>query len=312
MNKNIIIVVGPTAVGKTKYSIQIAKAFDGEIVSADSMQLYKYMDIGSAKPTASEQAEIKHYLVDEIHPRDKFSVAVYQKMAKDAINRIFDIGKTPVISGGTGLYVNSLIYEMDFSAPPDHEGYRQELECIAIEQGNLALHKLLEAKDKEAAERIHHNNVKKVIRALEILKETGDGTNVRPFEKSFVETGEYSYTLIGLDRNREELYERIDKRVDVLMEMGLLEEIKSLMKMGLDESDISMKGIGYKELIGCLKGEYDLDHGIYLVKRNSRHYAKRQLTWFRRYDNIKWFNLSSYKNDEEGIEDIVSWIQKNR
>lgn len=310
MNREIIIVAGPTAVGKTKYAIEIAKKFNGEIVSSDSMQLYKFMDIGSAKPTEEEQAQVKHYLVDEIDPREKFSVAEYQKLAKAAIEEIFSKGKIPIISGGTGLYVNSLIYDMDFSAPPAGNEYREKLEKLAEQHGNEYVHKLLEEKDKESALRIHPNNLKKVIRALEVVDTSKEG--IKSFEKSFIKTKDYSYKLIGLSRDREELYDRVNLRVDLLMDMGLKDEIKNLLDMGLTADNISMKGIGYKEIIGYFDGKYDLEQAIYLVKRNTRHYAKRQLTWFRRYEDIKWFNISEYSSDDEAIKEIITWLKENK
>ncbi len=309
MKRKILILVGPTAVGKTEYAIDIAKALDGEIVSADSMQLYKYMDIGSAKPTETEREAAVHYLVDEIDPRDEFSVFEYMKLAKNAINHIFEREKVPVISGGTGLYINSLIYEMDFSVKPENSDYRKGLEKIAASEGNQALHDRLKVEDPQAAERIHPNNVKKVIRALEMLKE-GQG-KVREFSESFVKTKDYEYCLVGLKRYREELYERIDRRVDILMDEGLLDEIKMLQNMGLTEENISMKGIGYKEIFGFLNGEYDLAEAVRLIKRNTRHYAKRQMTWFRRYDEIRWFNLSEYESKENALNDILKYWKEN-
>ena len=308
--RQIIIIVGPTAVGKTKYAIEAAKALDGEIISSDSMQLYKFMDIGSAKPTPEEQAQVQHYLVDEIDPREPFSVAEYQKRAKAAIEEIFAKGKTPIISGGTGLYVNSLIYDMDFSAPPADKGYRQELEKLAEEKGNMFLYEMLQEKDPESAKRIHFNNTKKIIRALEVVEQSGSG--IKDFEESFVKTKDYSYKLIGLTRDREELYNRIDMRVDILMDMGLLDEIKGLLDMGLNADNISMKGIGYKEIIGYMNGEYDLEEAVYLVKRNSRRYAKRQMTWFRRYDDIQWLNISEFKDDDEAIKEMLTWLKESK
>lgn len=301
-DRKILILAGPTAVGKTEYSLELAKKLDGEIVSADSMQLYKFMDIGSAKPTKEEMARAVHHMVDEIDPREEFSVFMYNEMAKKAIEDIFSRGKTPIISGGTGLYVNSLIYEMDFSAMPDNKEYRKQLEDMAKTKGNDLLHAMLKEKDPKAAERIHPNNVKKVIRALEMLEEGQE--RVREFSESFVKTKDYDYCLIGLCRDREELYDRINKRVDILFDMGLLEEIESLDKMGLTEEHISMKGIGYKEVFGYLRGEYDLDEAVYLVKRNTRHYAKRQMTWFRRYEDMHWVDLS-LRSKEEAIKDIL-------
>ena len=247
----VIFICGPTASGKTKYTIELAKKIDGEIVSCDSMQLYKYMNIGSAKPTEEEQKEIKHYLVDEIDPREKFSVARYQEMAKKAINEIDSKGKTPIVEGGTGLYLNSLIYNMDFSG------------------GSF-------------------DNV--------------SGENNK--------TNDYEVILIGLTRDREELYDRINKRVDIMVENGLFDEVKGLIDMGLTYDDISMKGIGYKEIISYFNGEYSKEEAIDKTKQNSRHFAKRQMTWFRRYSDMNWINISECKNDNEVIEKILWVLQK--
>lgn len=307
MDREIIVVCGPTAVGKTKYAIETALNVDGEVVSCDSMQLYKFMDIGSAKPTAEEQAQVKHYLVDEIDPRDSFSVAKYQKMAKAAIEEIFSKEKVPVIAGGTGLYLNSLLYDMDFSAPPKESEYRDALYAEAEEKGVQAVYDRLVAVDPAAAERIHPNNLKKVIRALEAA-ESGD--KVKNFATDLQPCKDYKVKLIGLTRDRSELYDRINRRVDILIENGLLEEVRGLLDMGLSEGDISMKGIGYKEIIGYYNGEYDLETAVNLVKKNTRRYAKRQLTWFRRYKDMKWFDISTYENDEECLEDILSWLKK--
>ena len=301
--KSILIIAGPTAVGKTEYAIETALKLEGEIVSADSMQLYRYMDIGSAKPTDEERSRVHHYLVDEIDPRQDFSVFEYQKRAQEAIREIFGKGKTPVISGGTGLYIHSLMYEMDFSARPDTKDLRLRLEQKAEEEGGEVLHQMLMGLDPEAAERIHPNNVKKIIRALEIL-ETGEA--LRPFEKSFVPVSDYEVCLIGLTRDRQELYDRIDRRVDLLMEQGLVEEVRKLGEMGLTEDSISMKGIGYKEVFGFLKGEYDLEEAARLIKRNTRRYAKRQLTWLRRYKGLHWVDLSS-GNKEGSLEEILRY-----
>lgn len=301
--RKIIVVAGPTAVGKTEYAIEVAKKINGEIVSCDSMQLYKYMDIGSAKPTAEERAQVYHYLVDEIDPKEAFSVAEYQKLAKQAIEEIFEKGKIPVIAGGTGLYLNSLLYNMDFGGAKSDDQLRRKLEEIAENEGVDALYDLLLEKDQDAAGRIHKNNVKKVIRAIEAIELNG---KVEDFNNLNVPTDEYEVLMLCLNRNRDELYDRINRRVDILMDMGLLEEVKSLMDMGFTADDIAMKGIGYKEIIGYFDGEYDLETAVELVKRNTRRYAKRQITWFKRYENMKWFNLS-----EEGLEDVISWVERN-
>ncbi|MDO5414199.1 MAG: tRNA (adenosine(37)-N6)-dimethylallyltransferase MiaA [Bacillota bacterium] len=309
-SNTIIAVAGPTAVGKTKFAILLAQEFDGEVVSCDSMQLYKFMDIGSAKPTPEEMMLAKHHLVDLIDPRDEFSVAQYQKLAKAAIKDILDRGKTPIISGGTGLYLNSLLYDMDFSSAPGDNSYRDELTEIAEKDGREALHKMLEEQDPTAAAAIHPNNTKKIIRALERLKE-GEG-QIRQFSDITAETKDYETVLIGLTRERAELYDRINKRVDILMDEGLLEEVKGLADMGLTKENISMKGIGYKELMDYLDGISTLDAAIDTIKKNTRHYAKKQLTWFRRYDKIKWFNISNFDSDNNAFEEIKKWLLTRR
>lgn len=309
MNRQIIIIAGPTAVGKTEYAIETAKAINGEIVSADSMQLYKYMDIGSAKPSKSELAQVKHYLVDQIDPREKFSVAKYQRLAKAAIEEIFAKGKVPVISGGTGLYINSLMYEMDFAAGPADDLLRKQLEQLASEKGREYLHTELAKLDPEAAARIHPNNTQKIIRAIEAAQ---NGNKVKSFDNASVPTADYDVLLAGLTRDRAELYDRINTRVDMLVSQGLADEVASLMQMGLGYDDISMKGIGYKEIIGFYDGRYSLDEAIELIKKNTRHYAKRQLTWLRRYDNIKWFNLSDYEDKAMAMGDILRWLNTNK
>lgn len=307
MNK-IVAVAGPTAVGKTKFAIEIAKKFNGEIVSCDSMQLYKYMDIGSAKPTEEEIAQVKHHLIDFIDPRDDFSVAQYQSLAKKAIKDILNREKLPVISGGTGLYLNSIIYEMDFSRSCRDIDYRKELEHIAAQQGSQALHNMLKRADKEASLSIHPNNTKKIIRALERIHQ-GEG-KIKAFKDIKQETRDYDTVIIGLTRNRQELYERINQRVDVLMQTGLLDEVKALLDKGLTPEHISMKAIGYKEIMDYFLGKYDLETAVDKVKKNTRHYAKKQLTWFRRYDKIKWYNISDFNDDEDALESIVKWLEK--
>lgn len=308
MNK-IIALAGPTAVGKTKFAIKLADEFDGEIVSCDSMQLYKYMDIGSAKPTPEEMEQARHHLVDMIDPREEFSVAEYQRLAKQAISDIFSRGKLPVISGGTGLYLNSLLYDMDFSAAPQDQAYRQELAEIAEKQGDDVLHSMLAEQDPQAAAAIHPNNRKKVIRALERLRE-GEG-RVRPFSSIKNETKDYDVLLIGLTRERAELYDRINRRVDILVEQGLFDEVEKLRDMGLTAENISMKGIGYKEILDFFSGKYTRDEAIDTIKKNTRHYAKKQLTWFRRYDKMNWYNISEFDNDDNAAGVIAAWVRKN-
>ena len=292
--------------GKTKFAIEIARSFDGEIVSCDSMQLYKYMNIGSAKPTPEEMAQVKHHLVDFLDPREDFSVARYQKLATGTIDEIFAAGKIPVIPGGTGLYLNSLLYDMDFSAVPQDFSYRNQLAELAEKEGSQALHDILAQKDQAAAACIHPNNTKKIIRALERLRE-GEGS-VRPFSTIKEADRDYEIILIGLTRDRAELYDRINMRVDILMEAGLADEVRNLMNMGLTTEHISMKGIGYKEIMDHFLGKCTLEEAVEIVKKNTRHYAKKQLTWFRRYDKMNWYNISEYDSDNDAVEDIVKWL----
>ncbi len=299
--KKILVVAGPTAVGKTEYAIKLAQKFNGEIVSCDSMQLYKFMDIGSAKPTKKEQLLAKHHLIDFVDPREEFSVAIYQRLAREAIEKLLDEGKLPIIAGGTGLYLNSILYDMDFGISAKNDAIREKYEAIAREEGNHVLYEILAQKAPEVAQRLHENNVKRIIRALEAIEV--NGYKIDDFKNVKQMTSEYCPIMLCLTRDRQELYDRINKRVDILIQKGLLDEIKMLMQMGLTKDNISMKGIGYKELIGYLDGEYDLEHAIWLIKRNTRRYAKRQLTWFKRYDDMEWFNLS---NQDE--EEIIAWV----
>lgn len=305
--REITVIAGPTAVGKTKYAIEAAKFLGGEVVSCDSMQLYKYMDIGSAKPTPEEMAQVKHHLVDIIDPSEPFSVADYQKLAKAAIEEIFSSGKTPVIAGGTGLYLNSLMYDMDFGNASQNPELRRELEKEAESLGAEALHAKLASIDPDAAERIHPNNIKKVIRAIEGAI-TGD--KIKDFKACQEKCKDYEINLIVLTRNREQLYDRINKRVDLLVEQGLFDEVKGLLDRGLTADDISMKGIGYKEIIAYFDGDLPREDAIDLIKKNTRHFAKRQITWFKRYEEAKWLNISDFNGDEAAVEEMLEWLKK--
>ncbi len=304
--RKIIAVAGPTAAGKTEYAIRVAEAVGGEVVSCDSMQLYKFMDIGSAKPTPEEQARVKHWLVDEIDPREEFSVARYRDMAKGYIEDIFSRGKTPVIAGGTGLYLNSLLYDMDFSEADKDMELRQTLMDEAALFGPEYIHKKLEAVDPVKASKIHPNNVKKVIRALEGAML---GNGIGEFADLKERTKDYDTLLIGITRDREELYDRINRRVDIMVEQGLFKEVEGLLEMGLQEEDISMKGIGYKEIIGFFDGIYTREEAIDKIKQNTRHLAKRQMTWFRRYEDMNWINVSEL--GEDGAWEKISLLINN-
>ena len=300
--RKIIVIAGPTACGKTEYAIKVAQHADGEIVSCDSMQLYKYMSIGSAKPTPEEQAAVRHWLIDEIDPRDEFSVARYRDMAKDAINDILSRGKVPVVAGGTGLYLNSLLYDMDFSDADKDTELRKTLMDEAELFGPEFVHKKLEMIDPIKASKIHPNNLKKVIRALE---GASSGKGIADFSDLRTRTADYDVLLIGITRDRDELYDRINRRVDIMVEQGLFKEVEELLEMGLQEEDISMKGIGYKEIIAYFDGVYSKEDAIEKIKQNTRHLAKRQLTWFRRYEDMHWVNISEL-GDEGALDEILT------
>ena len=306
----ILVIAGPTASGKSALAMKLAESLEGEIISCDSMQVYRGMDIGSAKPTAEEQARNPHHLIDVADPKEEFSAAKYAGMAREAIGDIAGRGKLPVVCGGTGLYLNGILYEMDFGDGPKDSRLRGTLERRAEEEGGEALHRELAQRDPDAAARIHPNNVKKIIRALERL-ELGE-ERVQEFQDIRKENPDIDPVLIGLTMDRSVLYGRIDRRVDVMMERGLLEEVRRLTASGLTAEDISMQGIGYKELIAFLSGETALDEAVDQIKKNTRHYAKRQLTWFRRYPDMTWFDLTGVESTEEAAEDVLRWLKEGK
>lgn len=307
MTTPLIILTGPTAVGKTDLSIQLAKAIDAEIVSADSMQIYKYMDIGSAKVTEEEMQGVKHYLVDEIEPDMPFSVSEYKRMAEEYIDEISSRGKNVIVTGGTGLYLNSLIYDMDFGKSDANQELREELNKELEENGPAYMYEKLVSLDKEAAERIHPNNTKRVIRAIEVAM---SGEKMNDFSKDLRYNKKYRPIIIVLNRDRQALYDRINLRVDIMLKNGLIEEVKGLLEKGYTKDMISMQGIGYKEIIKYFDGEYTLDEAIEIIKRDSRRYAKRQLTWFRRYEDAKWFEIDKFDSAEELKDAVVSYVKE--
>ena len=302
----LIILTGPTAVGKTALSIELAKDLNAEIISADSMQIYEYMDVGSAKVTKEEMDGVIHHLIDEVKPDYAFSVSEFQKRANKYIKDIDDRGKKVLVTGGTGLYLNSLIYDMDFAKSNSNSKLREELELELKENGIDYMHEKLRALDEDAANRIHKNNTKREIRALEVCL---DGKKMQDFSTELKYNENYQPIIIVLNRDREVLYERINKRVDLMMENNLIDEVKHLLDIGYDKNLISMQGIGYKEIVKYLEGEYSLDEAIEIIKRDSRRYAKRQITWFKRYKESKWFDLDKYDNSEILKEDILNYIE---
>ena len=302
----LIILTGPTAVGKTDLSIKIAKKINAEIISADSMQIYEYMDIGSAKVTKEEMNGVTHYMIDEVKPDYNFSVSEFQERANTYIDDIVSKNKLPLVTGGTGLYLNSLIYNMDFAKSNADNKLREELRKELETNGIDYMHNRLKELDEDAASRIHKNNTKRVIRALEVCL-TGEKMNDFSNDLQFNE--KYEPTIVVLNREREHLYQRINKRVDIMIENGLEQEVKNLLSMGYSKDLVSMQGIGYKEIIKYLDGEYTYDEAIEIIKRDSRRYAKRQLTWFRRYQDAKWFNLDEYDDLDRLEKDVLSYIE---
>ena len=303
----LVILTGPTAVGKTNLSIQLAKKMNMEIISADSMQIYKYMDVGSAKVTEDEMNGVKHYLIDEVTPDYSFSVSEFQERANDYINQIVKKGKLPLVTGGTGLYLNSLIYNMDFAKSDADNELREMLRVELEENGIDYMYEKLKSLDVEAANRIHKNNTKRVIRAIEVCM---SGKKMSDFSNDLKLNEKYEPIIIVLNRDREHLYRRINKRVDIMISQGLEDEVKTLLNMGYSSDLVSMQGIGYKEIIKYLNNEYTYEEAIEIIKRDSRRYAKRQLTWFRRYENAKWFDLDNYNDEKILLDDVISYIEK--
>ncbi len=298
MNK-LVIITGPTAVGKSELSIELAKRLNGEIISADSIQVYKGLDIGSAKITEEETQGIKHHLIDVLSPKEDFNIYIFKEMANKAIEEIVKKDKIPIIVGGTGFYIQSVIYDIDFKKE-DNSAIRNELEKVSDKKGSEYLHNMLREIDEESAEKIHPHNTKRVIRAIEYYK-----LNNRPIsehnDEERAKDPVYDAKYFVLTDDREKLYDKINSRVDKMVDSGLVNEVKGLMKLGLDSSYNSMQGIGYKEISEYLNGKTTLDEAIDNIKKNTRHFAKRQLTWFRREDNVIWIDKSKYDYDNERI-----------
>lgn len=296
----MIVLTGPTAVGKTDLSIKLAKKIDGQIISADSMQVYKYMDIGSAKVMPDEMCGVKHYLIDELLPDEQFNIYVFKEMALRALGEIYANNKIPIIAGGTGFYIQGLLYDIDFTEQKINQAYRDSLYKFAEENGNHLLHEKLKDIDPMSYETIHENNVKRVIRALEYYNATGEPISSHN-EKEREKDSPYNFAYFVLNDDRERLYERIDKRVDIMLERGLVDEVKRLHDMGYTKDMVSMKGIGYKELLSYLEDECTLEEAIDTIKQESRRFAKRQITWFRREKETIWINKNEYSYDDDKI-----------
>ena len=311
MKKPLIVLTGPTAVGKTSLSISLAKAVSGEIISADSMQVYKGMDIGSAKIRTEEMQGVTHYLVDVLEPEDEFHIVKFQEMAKAAMKEIYAKGKIPILVGGTGFYIQAVTRDIDFTQAEQESAYREELEQLAKEKGAEYLHEKLKEVDPKSAENIHTNNVKRVIRALEFYHQNGTPISEHNEEQKR-QTSPYDLAYFVLTAPREILYERIDRRVDQMMEEGLLDEVKSLRERGCHRGMVSMQGLGYKEILAYLDGECSLEEAVRILKRDTRHFAKRQLTWFRREQDVIWVDKEAFHWDETEILKYMCNVLRER
>ncbi|MDO4297472.1 MAG: tRNA (adenosine(37)-N6)-dimethylallyltransferase MiaA [Lachnospiraceae bacterium] len=309
--KPFIVLTGPTAVGKTELSIQLAKLVGGEIISADSMQVYRGMDIGSAKVTQEEMQGIPHHLIDIFEPDEEFHVVRFQEYAKRCMQEIWNRGNIPILTGGTGFYIQAVLYDIDFTETECNQEYREKLEALAVSHGSEYLHEMLRQVDPESADAIHANNVKRVIRALEFYHETGQKISVHNEEEHRKESP-YRFAYFVLNDERSRLYERIDRRVDQMMVQGLLQEVQALKEKGFDRSMVSMQGLGYKEILAYLDGEMSLEEAVRILKRDTRHFAKRQLTWFRRERDVTWVDKQNFQYDNEKILEYIVQILKER
>ena len=302
--KDLIVLTGPTAVGKTSLSIALAKAVGGEIISADSMQVYKYMNIGTAKITEEEKCGIPHFLIDELEPDEEFNVTIFKNKVMGYIEDIKSRGKVPIIVGGTGFYIQSVIYDINFNEYGDDSNVRKKYEAMAETIGKSELHKKLALVDREYADSVSYNNVKKVVRALTFFEMTGEKLsehNKRERERR--SPFDFAYFVLTMDRKK--LYERIDKRVDLMFDMGLVDEVKALMAKGYDKSLVSMQGIGYKEVIDYLNGKTSLEECIDIIKRDTRHFAKRQLTWFKREKVVTYIDKDEFVSEDKCLKEML-------
>lgn len=305
--KPLIILTGPTAVGKTALSIKLAQQINGQMISADSMQVYRHMNIGTAKITIEEMQGIPHYLIDVLEPTEEFNIVRFQQMAKAALEQIYAAGAIPIVVGGTGFYIQSLLYDIRFEESNEDTGYRDALQQLATDRGPEYLHRLLAEVDPAAASGIHAHNVKRVIRALEFYHQTGTRISEHN-EEQRKRTSPYQFLYFVLNDDRQALYTRIDQRIDQMLEAGLVTEVRMLKDMGCTRDMVSMQGLGYKEILDYLEGRCTLDDAIYILKRDTRHFAKRQLTWFRREPDVIWLNRTDYPDDTAILQDMLNRI----
>ena len=304
MKKPLIILTGPTAVGKTELSVKLAKALQGEIISADSIQVYKYMDIGSAKVTKEEMEGVKHYLIDELMPDEEFNIFYFKEKAKEYVNEIYKNNHIPIVAGGTGFYIQSLLYDIEFKNEESDDQIRNELYQLYEKQGAAYIHNILKEIDPESAVAIHENNVKRVIRAIEYYRLNGEKISTHN-EREKQKNSPYNFKYYCLNMDRKLLYERINKRVDIMVKNGLVEEVKSLLNMGYSKNLVSMQGIGYKEIVLYLEGNITLEEAVEMIKQETRRFAKRQLTWFRREKEVTFINYEDFDFDKEKVLEIM-------
>ena len=294
----LLIVAGPTATGKSDSAVELALRMNGEVISADSMQVYRGMDIGSAKVTVEEMRGVPHHLIDCADPSENWNVVRFQKEARRAVQDIASRGRLPILCGGTGFYIQALLYDIDFTQMDENTPLRDRLSALAAEKGPEAIHALLLEKDPASAAAIHPNNLKRVIRAIEFMEESGGSIAAHNLQQRERESA-YRSVFFVLTMDRARLYERIDRRVDIMMERGLVEEVARLRAMEIQRDSTSMQGIGYKQIYGYLDGEYDLEEAVRLIKRDTRHFAKRQLTWFKREKDVIWTDLDRFENRQQ-------------
>lgn len=307
----LVILTGPTAVGKTALSIELAKVIGAEIISADSMQVYKGMDIGTAKIKSEEMQGVKHYLIDVINPEEEFDITLFKKLATQAINTVRANGHIPLIVGGTGFYIQSVLYDIEFTDAAKDTSYRDELYGLAETKGAKYLHDMLRAVDAASAASIHYNNVKRVVRALEYYKQTGTRISEHNEEQQKKESP-YNYAYFVLNDDRKLLYDRINTRVEDMFKEGLIEEVRKLQKKGIDRKCTALQAIGYKEVFDYIDGNVTLEQLKENIKNNTRHFSKRQITWFKREKDINWINLEEFGHDKQKVLDYMLMLLKNK
>lgn len=310
-DKKLVILTGPTAVGKSELAVQLAKEIGGEIISADSMQVYRHMDIGSAKILPEEMEDIPHHLIDVLEPTEEFNVVVFQKMVKEVMEEIRQRGHIPILTGGTGFYIQAVLYDIDFTHNDEDSHFRRQLEQLAKDKGNETLYERLKQIDPESCESIHPNNVKRVIRAIEFYEKTGKKISQHNREQH-ENLSPYRFAYFVLNDERAKLYDRIEKRVEKMLSKGLVAEVESLKNMGCTRDLVSMQGLGYKEILDYLNGNCSLEEAVYLIKRDTRHFAKRQLTWFRREKEVTWINKQDFDYSSQYILNYMIKILQER